>query len=167
MKVSRETKRRAEYALGYIGLGMFPAAAAELDGIAAEEQLRPLVRSVRLDWHIAQKQWKRAVAVGGERARAHPGMENAWIGWAYALRELDRVDEARAVLVDREFSEVIRRALQRIDRAVLVIDCDDPAYDGPGVRVGAGRHRRARRHGLGERGERHRRATGHVRRVGQ
>ncbi len=44
--------------------------------------------------------------------------------------------EARAVLVDREFSEVIRRALQRIDRAVLVIDCDDPAYDGPGARVG-------------------------------
>jgi Flp pilus assembly protein TadD len=102
MKVSRETKRRAEYALGYIGLGMFPAAAAELDGIAAAEQLRPLVRSVRLDWHIAQKQWKRAVAVAGELARAHPGMENAWIGWAYALRELDRVEEARAVLVAAE-----------------------------------------------------------------
>jgi len=44
--------------------------------------------------------------------------------------------EARAVLVDREFSDVIRRALQRVDRAVLVIDCDDPLYTGPGGRVG-------------------------------
>ena len=44
--------------------------------------------------------------------------------------------EARAVLVDREFSDVIRRALQRVDRAVLVIDCDDPLYAGPGERVG-------------------------------
>jgi fatty-acyl-CoA synthase len=44
--------------------------------------------------------------------------------------------EARAVLVDREFADVIRRALQRVDRTVLVIDCDDPAYEGPGERVG-------------------------------
>jgi acyl-CoA synthetase (AMP-forming)/AMP-acid ligase II len=46
--------------------------------------------------------------------------------------------EARAVLVDREFADVIRRALQRVDRTVLVIDCDDPAYEGPGERVGEG-----------------------------
>ncbi|HNE01096.1 MAG TPA: AMP-binding protein, partial [Plasticicumulans sp.] len=44
--------------------------------------------------------------------------------------------EARAVLVDREFGDVIRRALQRVDHAVLVIDCDDPEYAGPGERVG-------------------------------
>ena len=30
----------------------------------------------------------------------------------------------------------LRRALQRVDRTVLVIDCDDPAYEGPGERVG-------------------------------
>ena len=28
--------------------------------------------------------------------------ESGWIGWAYALRELNRVEEARAVLLDAE-----------------------------------------------------------------
>lgn len=102
MSASRETRRRVDYALGYIGLGMFDAAEAELDGIAKEEQLLPVVRSVRVDQHLAAKQWKRAVVVAGELARAHPGVESAWIGWAYALRELQRVEEARAVLREAE-----------------------------------------------------------------
>ncbi len=102
MSGTRETKRRVEYALGYLGLGLFAEAAAELEGIAAEKQLLPVVRSVRVDLHLAQKQWKKAVLVAGELARAHPQLENAWIGWAYALRELKRVEEARAVLVAAE-----------------------------------------------------------------
>jgi fatty-acyl-CoA synthase len=44
--------------------------------------------------------------------------------------------EARAVLVDREFASVMRQALVRLDRAVLVVDCDDPEYTGEGERVG-------------------------------
>lgn len=102
MKASQETRRRVEYALGYIGLGMFAEAGVELDGIAAEEQLLPIVRSTRVDGCLAAKQWKRAVVVAGELARAHPEVETAWIGWAYALRELGRVEEARAVLVAAE-----------------------------------------------------------------
>ena len=102
MSVTRETKRRTDYALGYIGLGMFAAAWAELDGIAAEEQAGPRVRSVRVDFHLARRQWKKAVTVAGELARAYPDVENAWIGWAYALRELQRIKEARAVLVAGE-----------------------------------------------------------------
>jgi tetratricopeptide (TPR) repeat protein len=102
MSGTRETKRRVEYTLGYLGLGMFAEATAELEGIAAAEQLLPVVRSLRVDLHIAQKQWKRTVVVAGELARAHPALENAWIGWAYALRELQRVQEARAVLVAAE-----------------------------------------------------------------
>lgn len=102
MTTSRNTRWRVEYALGYIGLGMFDAAVAELDGIAAEEQLLPVVRSVRVDQHLAAKQWKKAVVAAGELARAHPEEENAWIGWAYALRELQRVEEARTVLLEAE-----------------------------------------------------------------
>ena len=102
MKAGKETRRRVDYALGYIGLGMFDAAWAELEAIAAEEQGLPLVRSTRVDYHLAAKQWKRAVVVAGELARAHPDVENAWIGWAYALRELQRIEEARVVLVAAE-----------------------------------------------------------------
>ena len=38
--------------------------------------------------------------------------------------------EARVILVDREFSAVIAAALQRLDQPPLVIDVDDPAWQG-------------------------------------
>ncbi|MCX6950992.1 MAG: hypothetical protein NTV51_02220 [Verrucomicrobia bacterium] len=102
MKVRRETARRVEYALGYIGLGMFDDAASELEAIAASDQLLPVVRSVRVDFHLAQKQWTKTIVIARELARAHPDVENAWIGWAYALRELNHVAEAKAVLREAE-----------------------------------------------------------------
>jgi fatty-acyl-CoA synthase len=45
--------------------------------------------------------------------------------------------EARAVLVDRELSNVVRAALGGLGRDVLVIDVDDPEYQGPGDRIGS------------------------------
>ncbi len=102
MNVSRDTRRRVEYALGYIGLGMFADARAELEGIAGAEWLAPVVRSTRVDLHLAAKEWKKAVTVASELARAHPEIENAWIGWAYALRELNLVSEARSALLEAE-----------------------------------------------------------------
>jgi fatty-acyl-CoA synthase len=44
--------------------------------------------------------------------------------------------EARAVIVDREFSPTIATALKRVERAPLVIDVDDAEYDGPGRPIG-------------------------------
>ena len=44
--------------------------------------------------------------------------------------------EAKAVLVDRELSHVIRAATAALGREVLVIDVDDPEYTGPGDRIG-------------------------------
>ncbi|MDE1180789.1 acyl-CoA synthetase [Paraburkholderia sp.] len=44
--------------------------------------------------------------------------------------------EAKAVLVDREFSAVMRDALSKVDHAPLVIDVDDSQYNGPGERIG-------------------------------
>lgn len=102
MTASRDTRRRVEYALGYIALGMFAEARAELDGIAGEEWMLPVVRSTRVDYHLAAKEWKKAVTVASELARAQPEVENAWIGWAFALRELGLVREARDVLLEAE-----------------------------------------------------------------
>jgi fatty-acyl-CoA synthase len=45
--------------------------------------------------------------------------------------------EAKAVLVDREMSHVIRAAIAALGREVLIIDVDDPEYTGPGERIGA------------------------------
>ena len=44
--------------------------------------------------------------------------------------------EARAVIVDREFSAVMRDALATLGRKLLVIDVDDPEYTGAGERIG-------------------------------
>jgi fatty-acyl-CoA synthase len=45
--------------------------------------------------------------------------------------------EARAILVDREFSGTITAALERIGRKLLVIDVDDSEYTGEGQRIGS------------------------------
>jgi fatty-acyl-CoA synthase len=44
--------------------------------------------------------------------------------------------EAKAVLVDREFSAMMRGALATVERPILVIDVDDSEYTGPGERIG-------------------------------
>jgi fatty-acyl-CoA synthase len=44
--------------------------------------------------------------------------------------------EAKALLVDREFSATMRRALAHIERPIRVIDVDDPEYGGDGERIG-------------------------------
>jgi fatty-acyl-CoA synthase len=49
---------------------------------------------------------------------------------------LDHAD-AKVLIVDREFSKVMKEALSRCKVKPLVIDYDDPEYRGPGERLGA------------------------------
>lgn len=44
--------------------------------------------------------------------------------------------EARAIIVDRQFSLVVKAALARLGREIIVVDYDDPLYTGPGERLG-------------------------------
>ena len=44
--------------------------------------------------------------------------------------------EAKVLITDREFSSTIEAALGKSGRRLPVIDVDDPAYDGPGKRLG-------------------------------
>jgi fatty-acyl-CoA synthase len=44
--------------------------------------------------------------------------------------------EAKALIADREFAGVIKPALARLKRRILVIDNDDPLYTGAGERLG-------------------------------
>lgn len=96
------TQRRVEHALGYIGLGMFAPALAELDSIETGDQFRPEVLSARVELHMTTKQWPEVIAVASRLVQTNPEIEHAWIGWAFALRELDRVAEARTVLLAAE-----------------------------------------------------------------
>ena len=47
--------------------------------------------------------------------------------------------EAKAIFVDREFSDTIRQALAQLGREILTVDIDDPEYNGPGDRIGESR----------------------------
>jgi fatty-acyl-CoA synthase len=44
--------------------------------------------------------------------------------------------QAKVLITDREFSLTVAEALRRCDVRPLVIDIDDPKYDGPGERLG-------------------------------
>ena len=45
--------------------------------------------------------------------------------------------DAKVLITDRAFSPVIRAALERTDATPIVVDYDDPEYDGEGERLGA------------------------------
>jgi Flp pilus assembly protein TadD len=96
------TQRRVSHSLGYVGLGMFKEAVTELDSITTADQFQPEVRAARIELQMAAKQWDKVIEIGSDLARTHPEIEHAWIAWAYALRELDRVVDARMVLFKAE-----------------------------------------------------------------
>ncbi len=96
------TRRRVRYARGYLELGLVREAATEVEAVDAAEQDDREVLGVRVDLHLAAREWEPAVQYGRRLAEAYPEAEHAWIGWAYALRELNRVAEARAVLLAAE-----------------------------------------------------------------
>ena len=96
------TARRVRYAQGYAELGLFREAENELDGIEPTECANPGVLVVRVTLHWEAKQWEQLVAFAGALARAAPQEEKGWIAWAFALRELGRIADARAVLLEAE-----------------------------------------------------------------
>ena len=92
------TARRVEYAYGYIELGMLEDAAAELDSIVFDERFSVLVSRVRVELHMAAKQWDRVILYATRLVETNPEFHDAWVAWAYALRELNQVAEALVVL---------------------------------------------------------------------
>lgn len=102
IRMDKDTPRRLRHANGYIELGMLLDAATELDRVHVNDRLSPPVLAVRLDLAMAAKHWDTAAAIGRELSRMTPENEQAWISRAFALRELNRVAEARDVLLEAE-----------------------------------------------------------------
>ncbi len=96
------TARHVKYAQGYLGLGLFNEAADELEAIEAEDRFLPAVMAVRLELYWESKQWQNVIRTARELVAADPGCERAWIGWAFALREVGQIAEAKAVLLEAE-----------------------------------------------------------------
>ena len=96
------TRRRLEYASGYIGLGMHQDAAAELGLIEREERDSSEVLRHWVMLYHETKEWVALIKVAEALAGTDPDEEQGWVSWAYALRELDRVKEAQEVLLKAE-----------------------------------------------------------------
>jgi len=95
-------RRRVEYGRGYLELGLLKEAEAELDAIPENEQSDLNVLEVRVDLHMELKHWVRVIGTAQLVCTQRPTNERAWIAWAYALRELQRIEEAKAVLLRAE-----------------------------------------------------------------
>jgi predicted Zn-dependent protease len=95
-------QRRVQYSSGYLALGMLAEAAAELAAIDGAERERPEVLSARCDLFSETKDWPAMIDDGRKLAQARPDHPHGWISWAFALREVQRIEEAQAVLHESE-----------------------------------------------------------------
>jgi len=96
------TVRRVQYARGFLELGMFAAAAKELDAIEGVARIGAEVMELQVDLHMAARHWELVVAMAQEFTARHPVEPQGWISRAFALRELGCIREAKAVLLQAE-----------------------------------------------------------------
>ncbi len=94
------TRRHLQYAAGFIELGMFDEATRELNAIVAHERHLPSALMVWIDLHMNTTAWDKVIAVAEKLTRSLPAEDKGWVSWAFALRELNRIEEARAVLLE-------------------------------------------------------------------
>jgi Flp pilus assembly protein TadD len=95
-------QRRVQYALAYTVLNLLEEAADELETIPVAERATAEVVTAYVELHMAARHWEVVTRVARELTELAPAEERGWIAWAYALRELQRVEEARAVLLQVE-----------------------------------------------------------------
>lgn len=96
------TRRRLEYARGYLMLDLLKEAAAELNAIPRDDRKSVDVRRVRLDLEMESKRWNRVILSAQNLSTSLPKDEGVWIAWAFALHELKRTQEAQDVLLRAE-----------------------------------------------------------------
>lgn len=101
------THKHLDYALGYIGLNLLTEARDELALINVADRETPEVLGVHIELAMAKSAWTRVITLAAKVTAAAPAFERPWIAWAYALREKQRITEARDVLLraEREITE--------------------------------------------------------------
>jgi len=105
------THKRLGYVRGYLALGSVNEATLELEKVEVGDREAIEVRAVRVELHVAAKQWELVLKVAAPLCEVSPENEGAWIAWASALRKLQRVKEAEDVLLKAEsFMEPSRQS---------------------------------------------------------
>jgi Flp pilus assembly protein TadD len=113
------TRKHLDYALGYLQLNLVEEARKELTRIPRDERHQPDVQAVHVELAMAENNWERVVALAAPLTEIIPTIERPWIAWAYALRELQRVEEAR---------EVLLKAESLLEKATVLVDYNLACY---------------------------------------
>ncbi len=87
-------------ASGYLDLGMLADAAAELAALSPEERARPDVMGLRVDIHMAAKEWAAGAELAGRLVQDDPGTPGWWINYAYCTRRAVSVERAEEILLE-------------------------------------------------------------------
>jgi tetratricopeptide (TPR) repeat protein len=98
-KVNPQDQRFLDAAEGWLGLGNPIEANEEIERITPEMRAHPDVLCVRWQIYAAAKKWEQAAEIAKIISEILPDVPFGCIHMAYALHELKRTDEARAVLL--------------------------------------------------------------------
>jgi tetratricopeptide (TPR) repeat protein len=96
------TATRVQYATGYIALGLLDQAEAELAAIPSEDRELPDALAAQTELAMAARCWTDVVRFARRLTEVRPDDVQGWVWWAYALREMQQVRDARSVLLQIE-----------------------------------------------------------------
>ena len=91
------TAKRLQYANGYLDLGMVTDAAAELEAIEKGDQASYETMSMWVRLYSESRDWSKMAALAEQLVALDEKAAYGWVNWAYALRELERVADAKEV----------------------------------------------------------------------
>ena len=94
-----KTAKRLQYANGYLDLGMVKDAKAELDLIDEKDRSNSEVLSMRVRLFSETRNWKKLITLSKQLVELDSDVAFGWVHWAYALRELERIEEAKDVAI--------------------------------------------------------------------
>jgi len=100
MTLTPEDLPQLRIAEGYLELGMFADAEAELEKIAPDFQGQPEVLVVRLGLFQETQRWAAMQSVARKLAELDPTDPQWAIAWAYATRRAESIELARLILMD-------------------------------------------------------------------
>lgn len=115
------TRKHLDYALGYLALNLLAEARAELALIAPADRETPDVLGVEIELAMARSAWARVITLAARATAADPSAERPWTAWAFALREKQRIAEARDVLLRGE--SIIQNVTPLVDYNLACYFC--------------------------------------------
>lgn len=91
--------RRIAHARGYLELGMWAEAAAELQKIPLPDCDTTEVLALRVAVHQERENWPELQQAGRLLAQLEPDQPAGWIAWAYATRRTESLHAAEQILL--------------------------------------------------------------------